>query len=607
MVSGRIKQERYVIKLMNKKFQFPQVLIAASCWPSILWSLNLNSNNILFSIYMFNVSVEMVEEIKICFENVVMVESDQAHKMMQDKQCFTVSQGEVDQLWKLWMEVRIEFRNRILVCPFDRLKKRQFSNLQVKWIRFKHSKLGGLTDEVFLLGVPRYVWKADLKSSISNLNLSRTLFDIVDQGEVGKSVSPPAVSLYMSRFNWSKGSQPMCVPSYQSATGWVSRRLSFKEMALCLDLNEIIIDRLKGMKCELLKFKIETGAIIPGKICQIAVDWMFQLWSTTQDKSVHVVEELETPEIVEQKNAKDEAYLDFEQRYLESYGQKASKNDGEEVPVELWDRAVLRYKFDWLDYSQEVKNALKVIRNKIAFRWYLHRLRSSFSKYLQSEYGTQWWTLRTGKCILKAGTKRKRNQAVAQELQQDLKVGRDAITRATTSSWWEWKNGSSCFFWRWPKEIRKQVRDGFPVHIEGALPTYRQRQVFHLNKLEFEQLSKKIQKVINRGYLEQGYVRSLINYFAVPKGKGDIRVVYDGTKCGLNSVVWAPNFFLPSIDSLAMFTSNQTWFADLDLGEMFLNYFIDERVRPYCGVDVSKLSNDGIELLWGFEVLLTSL
>jgi len=32
-----------------------------------------------------------------------------------------------------------------------------------------------------------------------------------------------------------------------------------------------------------------------------------------------------------------------------------------------------------------------------------------------------------------------------------------------------------------------------------------------------------------------------------------------------------------------------TWMGDLDLGEMFLNFWLDEQLRPYAGVDVTSL------------------
>ena len=140
--------------------------------------------------------------------------------------------------------------------------------------------------------------------------------------------------------------------------------------------------------------------------------------------------------------------------------------------------------------------------------------------------------------------------------------------------------------------MRNWVRDGVSIHIEQKLPAYKRRQVFHLSNEGLSQLKQKIDKVCKRGYLEKGYVRSLINYFAVPKGEGDIRIVYDGTKCGLNQAVWSPNFYLPSVDSLLLNVSSKTWFGDMDLGEMFLNYILDEKNRPYTGVDVSKLNED---------------
>ena len=62
------------------------------------------------------------------------------------------------------------------------------------------------------------------------------------------------------------------------------------------------------------------------------------------------------------------------------------------------------------------------------------------------------------------------------ELLKDLKVGQDAITRAGLVSWWEWDAGSTLFFWRWPSEYKKDVRDGLKVFVEGQLQEYLARQ-----------------------------------------------------------------------------------------------------------------------------------
>ena len=69
-----------------------------------------------------------------------------------------------------------------------------------------------------------------------------------------------------------------------------------------------------------------------------------------------------------------------------------------------------------------------------------------------------------------------------------------------------------------------------------------------------------------KGYIDLDFVDSHISYFfEVPKGLTDIQMVYNGTKSGLNDILWAlwfilwaPWFPLPTIGS--------------DVGEMFLNF-----------------------------------
>ena len=85
---------------------------------------------------------------------------------------------------------------------------------------------------------------------------------------------------------------------------------------------------------------------------------------------------------------------------------------------------------------------------------------------------------------------------------------------------------------------------------------------------------------------------SLTGCFAVPKGEDDIRMVYDATKCGLNEHIWAPNFMLPTIDMTLRHVNENGWFGDIDLGEMFLNFPLDDLLRPFVGVDVTELQEE---------------
>jgi hypothetical protein len=106
---------------------------------------------------------------------------------------------------------------------------------------------------------------------------------------------------------------------------------------------------------------------------------------------------------------------------------------------------------------------------------------------------------------------------------------------------------------------------------------------------------QKLLKVKERRYFEKGLVTGLTSFFAVPKGEEDIRMVYDGTASGLNEALWAPWFTLPTVESHLRVVEPGTFMADVDLGEMFLNFFLDERIRRYAGVDLTKYLPDLVE------------
>ena len=219
-----------------------------------------------------------------------------------------------------------------------------------------------------------------------------------------------------------------------------------------------------------------------------------------------------------------------------------------------------------------------------AFRRLMERkyrmiVRKSFVRYMQRQYGNSWQALMT------VGNG-------SSEFSLDLNAGRDAIARAANSSWWNWDDGSTLYFWRWPSHLRTFIRDGSPLFIDwSAMPNYKRKQQWPSDESSRCKLESKLRKVMKRRYIKDGYVKSLTGFFAVPKADTDIRVVYDATKCGLNDALWAPNFWLPTVDTVLNQASDTTWFSDVDLGEMFLNYPLDPRVRPYAGVDLTELDN----------------
>ena len=182
------------------------------------------------------------------------------------------------------------------------------------------------------------------------------------------------------------------------------------------------------------------------------------------------------------------------------------------------------------------------------------------------------------------------------ELDKDLTAGKDALDRAKASSFWGWDEGSTPFFWRrQPEVLQKDIRDGSTLFvIKDKLPRFHKSQ-----QLPADKVVEKIQKVRLRGYIAAGLVISLTSFFQVPKGEDDIRMVYDATACGLNDALWAPGFWMPTIINMLDCATSDSWFGDVDAAEMFLNYLLNVDVRPYAGMDVTWLHEDGrVGLHW---------
>lgn len=249
---------------------------------------------------------------------------------------------------------------------------------------------------------------------------------------------------------------------------------------------------------------------------------------------------------------------------------KAAKADDTKVPVDLWNARVAKgcqgssmaeAKLDW---------ACNVLWEWFLLRRWKQNLWQSFAEYLQEEYGVDWLQERD-----------------VEDLRVDLVVGCEALRVAMLATWWAWEARSVLFFWRWPREFRKEARDGTPVRIQGHLPKYRKPQRMEQDEVIREKLFSKITKIRARGYVRPGAVVSLTSFFSIPKDVTDIRMVYDATKSGLNDVVWVPSFGLPTVDSTLRGIEFSTYLGDIDLGEMFLNFPLDPKIRPYAGVDLT--------------------
>jgi hypothetical protein len=171
----------------------------------------------------------------------------------------------------------------------------------------------------------------------------------------------------------------------------------------------------------------------------------------------------------------------------------------------------------------------------------------------------------------------------------DAAQGAAALRSIAHSTWWEWNLGSTLLFWRWGTALpRQHVRDGIQICVMGKLPKapIQQRAPSHIKA---PLLASKLDKLLERDYIRKGKVQGYIDYFDVPKGAEDIRVVYHGTKSGLNAQLWAPRCHMPTGTTAINVMAFNTWLTDSDIGEMFPNFTMDPRIRPRAGVDLKAL------------------
>jgi hypothetical protein len=103
-------------------------------------------------------------------------------------------------------------------------------------------------------------------------------------------------------------------------------------------------------------------------------------------------------------------------------------------------------------------------------------------------------------------------------------------------------------------------------------------------------LVPKFQAILDRGYVRPGAIKSLIDYFDVPRAD-DIRLVYNGSSCGLNSSLWAPNFWLPTARTALRSLDFNYFSVDMDLGDMFLNFPLHHDLQAYSGIDLTPLKS----------------
>jgi hypothetical protein len=129
------------------------------------------------------------------------------------------------------------------------------------------------------------------------------------------------------------------------------------------------------------------------------------------------------------------------------------------------------------------------------------------------------------------------------------------------------------------------MRDGTPLWFDPNMaPSYKRPQRSEKNPLLKVRDKEKLDKALNWRYFVVGLVKSLTTFCGVPKGEDDMRVVYDGSLPGLNAELFSPWFMIPNTKSHLNTVEPGTFTSDVDITEMFWNFFLEWYLRKYDGV-----------------------
>jgi hypothetical protein len=182
---------------------------------------------------------------------------------------------------------------------------------------------------------------------------------------------------------------------------------------------------------------------------------------------------------------------------------------------------------------------------------------------------------------------------------------RDAIRVLANSGWWDWIEGSAPAHWKWPEWNQEIIQEALPIWFrEAPKKQWIQPQPAGKNQNEDELMQKKLGKVGEWGCVTKGEVHLLTLLFALPKGTPeDARMVYDGTKLGLNHAIWVPRFSFPTVNMMMRAVDENTLMGDMDTGETFLNFILHESMQALCRVDLTEFFGE-VDLKPGRKQLL---
>ena len=484
------------------------------------------------------------------------------------------------------------FVSPVLFIMDTHCRMRKLSDFRIPLTRVKHSQCGGATkfETIFsclntTIVPPTSPLKRDIGAFLDFSRYARPC----DDDDVGELITqydllPIGIRAFSSQ---------IIVECRHSASGFGKRKLGITELAVLFGLPRFLHTGLN----------MQDFPIVPVHILDFL---LYQCLSGTDDK-VYPRKRIRLPSVIP-----DDApvLLPSLNRILPNtwahsnvVDQQAAKNDDAEIDFSKWDLRILSL---WPRATFLIPSL-----RTLMLRWQFRRLYREYITYLHSRFGLAYAAYLEYVSKKYVGLFHKRLRGVTyassglseirkvqlHNIRTEISYGRQCLSSYLNSSFFAWERGSTLLYWRWSSDLQKISKLGFNPCIIPNLPNSHKRANKPKSEI-FNKILSKVSKALDRQYMKitpKENVKNLIDYFGVAKGESDIRVVFNGTSCGLNDQVWAPNFWLPTAKSMIRSTSYNYKFVDIDLGEMFLNFPLNKQLIPYSGVDLTPFKDRLIE------------
>jgi hypothetical protein len=397
-------------------------------------------------------------------------------------------------------------------------RRRHSDAITDKTFQIGHAMVGGILDHSWSFWCNHAIEPPARERLKVQTPVQAKLLDYLSQTERGTEIKEGKVS---DKIPWKRRMIQVSSPCVFATTKWVRRQISGKEMGVIYDLPGSWLREQASWEEKTTR---DFTQQIPTRVLIRSLE-VLVLPRLGQDGKELEVQGREgnvrkaCRESQENKEISDlERHLLDERPHVQdsiaTEEKVSSKNDDAEIRFDEWNGRAMGS--IGITYRSEAHDeALDVLRRAMFQRYcsFRHGPIGSFRRFMKQEYGAEW--LKELRKVRKEGGNA--------ELIRSYDVGIDAIRRAIGGTFWEWSKGSTVFFWRWPRDMWKELRDGARVwYRKRALPQYWGRQQWPIEEKEKGQLREKVSKVVERGYVVEGYVKSLTSFFAVPKGHGDI-------------------------------------------------------------------------------------